>query len=220
MTLVLHDRDASFTAAFGAVFQAAGVRIVRSAVQASRMSWVMERRIGSCRRELLDRTLIWNKRHLIIVLREYEDFCNTHRPHRGLNQVAPPRPLPDGVTGLDQFRVQWHDRGGGVIHEYRLVDRFSAPTGLRILAHPGHSGPLVPHPQLSRLSTKPRPHSTRRHHQRPGRQTRKPLAASHTARHSNRSLRNGSDAREWTHSQSVTNRSISLRLSARDESVK
>ena len=31
---VLHDRDASFTAAFDAVFQAAGVRVVRSAVQA------------------------------------------------------------------------------------------------------------------------------------------------------------------------------------------
>jgi hypothetical protein len=31
---VLHDRDASFTAAFDAVFQAAGARVVRSAVQA------------------------------------------------------------------------------------------------------------------------------------------------------------------------------------------
>ena len=79
---VLHDRDASFTAAFSAVFQAAGVRIARSAVQAPRMNSVMERWIGSCRRELLDQTLIWNKRHLMIVLREYEDFCNTHRPHR------------------------------------------------------------------------------------------------------------------------------------------
>jgi hypothetical protein len=26
------------------------------------------------------------------VLREYEDFCNTHRPHRTLNQAAPLRP--------------------------------------------------------------------------------------------------------------------------------
>ena len=34
---VLHDRDASFTAAFDAVFQAAGARIIRSAVQAPRM---------------------------------------------------------------------------------------------------------------------------------------------------------------------------------------
>ena len=47
-----------FTAAFDAVFQAAGARVVRSAIQAPRMSSIMERRIGSCRRELLDRTLV------------------------------------------------------------------------------------------------------------------------------------------------------------------
>jgi hypothetical protein len=118
---VLHDRDASFTAAFDAVFQAAGVRVVRSAIQAPRMNSIMQRWIGSCRRELLDRTLIWNQRHLMTVLREYEDFCNTHRPHRTLNQAAPLRPLPDGVTDLDHFRVRRRDRAGGVIHEYRLV---------------------------------------------------------------------------------------------------
>ena len=118
---VLHDRDASFTAAFDAVFQASGVRIVRSAVRAPRMNSVMERWIGSCRRELLDRTLIWNKRHLMIVLREYEDFYNTQRPHRTLKQAAPLRPLPDGVADLDHFRIRRRDRAGGVIHEYRLV---------------------------------------------------------------------------------------------------
>ena len=118
---VLHDRDASFTAAFDAVFQAAGTRGVRSAVQAPRMNSIMERWIGSCRRELLDRTLIWNQRHLMTVLREYEDFYNTHRPHRTLNQAAPLRPLPDNVTDLDRLRVGRRDRAGGVIHEYRLV---------------------------------------------------------------------------------------------------
>ena len=118
---VLHDRDASLTAAFDAVFQAARARVVRSAIQAPRMNSIMERWIGSCRRELLDRTLIWNQRHLMTVLREYEDFYNTHRPHRTLNQAAPLRPLPDGVTDLDHFRVRRRDRAGGVIHEYRLV---------------------------------------------------------------------------------------------------
>jgi transposase len=118
---VLHDRDASFTQAFDAVFQAAGIRVIRSAVQAPRMNSIMERWIGSCRRELLDRTLIWNLRHLMTVLREYEDFYNSHRPHRALDQAAPLRPLPDGVTDLDHFRVRRHDRAGGVIHEYRLV---------------------------------------------------------------------------------------------------
>jgi putative transposase len=118
---VIHDRDASFTAAFDAVFQCAGSRIIRSAVQAPRMNSIMERWIGSCRRELLDRTLVWNQRHLMTVLREYEDFYNTHRPHRALKQATPLRPLPEGVTNLDHFRVQRRDRAGGVIHEYRLV---------------------------------------------------------------------------------------------------
>jgi putative transposase len=41
---------------------------------------VMERWIGSYRRELLDRTLVRNQRHLTTVLREYEDFYNTTGP--------------------------------------------------------------------------------------------------------------------------------------------
>jgi hypothetical protein len=81
----------------------------------------MERWMGSCRRELLDRTLIWNQRHLMMVLRDYEHFCNSHRPHRALDQAAPLRPLPDRVTDLDHFQIQRHDRAGGVIHQYRLV---------------------------------------------------------------------------------------------------
>jgi hypothetical protein len=61
--------------------------------QAPRMNSIMERWIGRCRRKLLDRTLIWNqRRHLMTVLREYEDFCNSHRPHRALDQAAPLRP--------------------------------------------------------------------------------------------------------------------------------
>jgi putative transposase len=118
---VIHDRDASFTLAFDDVLMAAGARVIRSAVRAPRMNSIMERWIGNCRRELLDRTLIWNQRHLMAVLREYEDHYNMHRPHRSLKQAAPMRPLPETVTDLDHFRVQRRDRAGGVIHEYRLI---------------------------------------------------------------------------------------------------
>jgi putative transposase len=110
---VIHDRDASFTVAFDEVFRAGGARIIRSAVQAPRMNSVMERWIGSCRRELLDRTLVWNQRHLMIVLREYEDFYNAHRPHRALRQAAPLRPLPDGVTDLETARLGTGTPGSG-----------------------------------------------------------------------------------------------------------
>jgi hypothetical protein len=118
---MIHDQDASFTTAFDEVFRAAGTRIVRSAIQAPRMNSVMERWIGSCRRELPDRTLVWNQCHLMTALREYEDFYNTHRPHRALKQAAPLRRLPGNVTDLDRIRVQRRDRASGLIHQDRLV---------------------------------------------------------------------------------------------------
>ena len=48
---MLHDRDASFSTALNKVSRR-GHRIVRSAIQGPRMNPVMERWIGSCRREL------------------------------------------------------------------------------------------------------------------------------------------------------------------------
>jgi putative transposase len=110
---LLRDRDTKFTAA--------GIRILRSPIQAPPANAIMERRIGSCRRELLDRTLIWNQRHLLNVLHKHEVHHNSHRPHRSLQQVAPLKPLPAPVADLDAFRVRRHDRIGGVIHEYTLT---------------------------------------------------------------------------------------------------
>jgi hypothetical protein len=48
----------------------------------------MERWIQTCRRELLDRTLIWNQSPLLHALREFETFYNEHRPHRTLEHAA------------------------------------------------------------------------------------------------------------------------------------
>jgi transposase InsO family protein len=62
------------------------------------MNSIMERWVQTCRHELLDRTLIWNQRHLLHSLREFEHFYNEHRPHRTLRR---------------------RDRLGGTLHEYR-----------------------------------------------------------------------------------------------------
>ena len=130
---LLRDRDTKFTAAWDAVFTAAGIRTVRSPVQAPRANAIMERWIGSCRRELLDRTLIWNQRHLLRVLREYETHHNEHRPHRSLGQAAPLKPLPEPVDHPDTGRVDRHRQGRRRhprIHPSRIGrTTFSAPTG-------------------------------------------------------------------------------------------
>ena len=124
---LLRDRDTKFTAVWDAVFTAAGIRILRSPIQAPHANAIMQRWIGGCRRELLDQTLIWNQRHLLKILRDQEAHHNQHRPHRSLKQAAPLKPLPAPVSDLNALRVHRvhrvhrHDRIGGLIHEYTLA---------------------------------------------------------------------------------------------------
>jgi putative transposase len=100
--------------------QSIGIRIIKIPVQAPRANAIMERWIGSCRREILDRTLIWNLSHLRRILAEYEDHYNRHRAHRALHQTSPLKALPEPAN-LDQLKVRRRDRLGGVIHEYAQV---------------------------------------------------------------------------------------------------
>nr|WP_240943158.1 integrase core domain-containing protein [Planosporangium thailandense] len=79
---VIRDRDTKFTAAFDAVFAAAGIDVLTTPVRAPRANAYAERWIGTARRELLDRMLVVGRRHLQSVLIEYVDHYNSHRPHR------------------------------------------------------------------------------------------------------------------------------------------
>jgi putative transposase len=69
---LIRDRGSNFTASFDAVFQAAGTRILVTAVQAPRMNAICERLVGTLCREVLDRTLVLGEAHLRAVLTEYQ----------------------------------------------------------------------------------------------------------------------------------------------------
>jgi putative transposase len=86
------------------------------------MNSIMERWIQSCCRELLDRILIFNQVHLLHARHEYERHYNGHRPHRGIVNARPLRPLPGPITEparLARLDVRRRDRIGGVLLEYR-----------------------------------------------------------------------------------------------------
>jgi len=102
---IIRDRGSNYTAAFDAVLAGAGIRTMLCNVRTPRMNAIAERWIGGCRRELLDRTLIWNQGHLRRILREYEIHHNQHRPHRSLDAAAPLKPLPEPVD-LDQYAYE------------------------------------------------------------------------------------------------------------------
>jgi transposase InsO family protein len=115
---LIRDRDILYPPELEYILSDAGITTVRSAVRAPRMNAIMERWIGGCRRELLDRTLIWNLPHLRRILHDYETHHNNHRPHMALSSAAPDKPLPAEVVDLDAFRTRKHDRAGGLIREY------------------------------------------------------------------------------------------------------
>jgi putative transposase len=117
---MIRDRGPNFTATFDAVLADAGIRTVLCNVRTPRMNAITERWMGGCRRELLDRALVWNQAHLRRILREYEIHHNQHRPHRSLYGAAPLKPLPDPMN-LDHYRVRKQTRVSGLINEYRLV---------------------------------------------------------------------------------------------------
>ena len=74
---------------------------------------IAERWIASVRRGCLDRMLITCERHLRLVLGEYADHYNAHRPHRTLRQNPP-------AAGASIWVLR-RDRLGGLIHEYSQV---------------------------------------------------------------------------------------------------
>jgi transposase InsO family protein len=116
---LIRDRDSKFTAAFDAVFTGADIRIIRTPVRAPRANAIAERFIGTLRRECLEHILITGPRHLDIVLREYVQHFNTHRPHRSLDQRPPAASEPPRSAAAT--RVFRRDRLSGVVHQYVQV---------------------------------------------------------------------------------------------------
>jgi len=119
---LIRDRDRKFPGLFDAILADAGIDVVLSGVRMPRMNSIMERWVQTCRRELLDRTLIWNQSHLLHALREFEQFYNGHRPHQGIANARPlqPLPVPLVVPGqIASLNIRRRDRLGGVLHEYQ-----------------------------------------------------------------------------------------------------
>ena len=108
------------TDSFDAVFSSEGVQILSTPVRAPRANAFAERWVGTVRREVLDRMLIFGRRQLEMVLASYVAHYNEHRPHRALGQASPLMAVPLTTPTAD-MRVVRVDRVGGLIHEYAQV---------------------------------------------------------------------------------------------------
>jgi len=153
---MIRDRGSNFTAAFDAVLAAAGIRSVLCNVRTPRISAIAERWVGGCRRELLDRALIWNQAHLLRILRDYETHHNQHRPHRlaGSRRCAPcERRHPAADQGGQRRRQQRSNRPCSASPHSAICSSSCTPTARvpRRLPHPGRRGSGVRPAQLTGL---------------------------------------------------------------------
>ncbi len=114
---LVRDRGSQFIDAFDEIFRTEGFKILKTPVRTPVANTFAERWIGSIRRELLDRTIIWNNRQLERLVVDYVEHYNEHRPHRSLDQRPPLAASFDDHP--PQLQVIKSSRCDGLINEYR-----------------------------------------------------------------------------------------------------
>ena len=106
---LVRDRGSQFVDSFDEIFRTEGLKILKTPVRTPVANTFAERWIGSIRRELLDRTIIWNRQQLERLVGDYINHYNSHRPHRSLEQRPPaaasePSPAPPADAPNDPMR--------------------------------------------------------------------------------------------------------------------
>jgi putative transposase len=116
---LLRDHDRKYGRLFARVASGTGIEVLRTPYGAPKANAICERFLGSVRRECLDHFLILSERHLHRLMKEYGEYFNHARPHQGLGQRIPCRPL-QGAGSSESEQGEKRPVLGGLHHDYRL----------------------------------------------------------------------------------------------------
>ena len=110
------DNDTLFAKGFCNTLEDAGVKIVRTAIQAPDMNAFAERWVQTVKRECLSKLILFGEDHLRRTLSEFANHYHRDRPHQGIgnDRIAP---SDDGPP--DGARVVVDERLGGLLCSYR-----------------------------------------------------------------------------------------------------
>ena len=99
--VLICDRDRKWTDGFKALLEGAGVRIVRTPVQAPNANAYAERFVRSIREECLERLILFGEQRLLHVLKEFVVHYHEERNHQGIgNDLLAPGPRAVGRAGI------------------------------------------------------------------------------------------------------------------------
>ncbi|WP_460052368.1 integrase core domain-containing protein [Spirochaeta dissipatitropha] len=94
-------------------YEKLGISDVAITPHSPNMNAFAERFIGSIRREILNKMLIFSRRQLHTVISEYVSWYNTHRPHQGIGNQCPNRAPPQAHGEIHSEPVLF-----GLYHNY------------------------------------------------------------------------------------------------------
>ena len=86
---LLHDHDAVYGRDFRQQVRRIGIDAIATPIASPRANAVVERCIGTLRRQCLDHLIIVDEQHLRSVLTEFVGYYNLERPHRTLRLETP-----------------------------------------------------------------------------------------------------------------------------------
>lgn len=118
---LLFDRGSNFSTQVVAAIRSLGIKPVRTSYRSPWQNGVVERWIGSCRRELLDHVIIFNERHARRLLGDYAAYYNADRCHLSLCKDAPEH-RPAQHRRSEAATVTALPRVGGLHHRYEWRD--------------------------------------------------------------------------------------------------
>jgi transposase InsO family protein len=131
---LIRDRDRCYGQKFSRQLQELGIRERVIPKQSPWANAIVERLIGSIRRECLNYVIILDRRHLLRVLGEYVEYYNHNRTHRSLGKDCPIPRADQSIREGDQIVSIPHV--GGLHHHYErraIIRRLKAkkpPRGL------------------------------------------------------------------------------------------
>jgi len=128
LDIVMHDRDAKFTATFDAALKKSGLRVLKSPFRSPNTVAFVERFIQTLGQECLDYFFVFGERHLNYLVSQFVDYYHRRRPHqgkendllvrRGRKRKPGSTPPPSGNDIVPLSEVRCEKRLGGLLKHY------------------------------------------------------------------------------------------------------
>jgi transposase InsO family protein len=113
---LVRDRDTVYGRDFAQQARRLGIETLVTPLRAPKANAVAERWVRTVRNECLDHVLVFGRRHLEQIVRDYVTHYNAERPHRSLALATPAG--AHEARGSPFSDILRRDVVGGLIHEY------------------------------------------------------------------------------------------------------